>query len=127
MRTLAALWVGGLIAVSLQPLRPAATAWSHQLHRPFHLVVFAATALVLGRFFAVAEPSALPLEVLPAKAGIKAIFATILLAGFIEMLQHLIYQHQMEWWDVRDDAASAIAAILLAHAASAALAIRENL
>jgi hypothetical protein len=126
LKIFTAIWVAGLLIVSLQPLRPAPTSGLYQLHRPFHFVVFALTALVLWSFFAITGWTLFTPRVSVTKASIKAVFATIVLGGIIEVLQHLIYHNQMEWWDVRDDGVSAIAAILLGHAIRGALAARGS-
>ncbi len=126
MKTWSAIWVGALIAVSLQPWRPHATAVLYQFHRAFHLAAFGLTALVLWRLFDLARGTALPPR-FPSAAWIPALLATIALGGIIEVSQHLIYRNGMEWGDVRDDALSAIAAILLGHAARAAWTVRESL
>ena len=131
MRALTALWVAGLAALSLQPARPAHNSPLFWFHRPVHLLAFALTALVLWRFFAdgeqaagqatslrrVPQPAPSPLA---AGSWIKALFATVLLGVLLEVLQHLIYRCRMEWHDVRDDAAAALAAILLACAVRSA-------
>ena len=127
MKACSAMWVGGLIAVSLQPWRPQAATALAGFHRPFHLAAFALTALVLWRFFDVAGGSFLPRRFPSARGWIHALLATIVLGGIIEVLQHLIYRNPMEWGDVRDDALSAIAAILAVHAARAARTVREPL
>ena len=126
MKTWSAMWVGALVAVSLQPWRPGAVTALSQLHRPFHLAAFGLTALVLSRFFDASGRPLLPPRFPPARAWIHAFLATIALGGVIEVLQHLIYRNRTEWGDVRDDALSAIAAILLVHAARAAWTVRES-
>lgn len=105
LRRIAALWTAAVIAISLQPLRPSHSAKS-LLHRPAHFLLFGLTAVILWLFFA-APPGR------PDRAFPKALAFTILLGYFIELLQHLIYRNRMEWWDVRDDALSAVAALAL--------------
>ena len=98
-KRLSVVWVAALVLVSLQPARPSAGTSLSLLHRPFHFVAFAVTALLLCRWLR--------------NAG-KAMVATILLGFAIELLQHLIYRNPIEWWDVRDDAMAAAGALLLA-------------
>ncbi len=89
---LAAIWVLVLLAISLQPARPAPV---HNLHREFHLLAFGITALLIRR-----KPW-------------QSVLLTIALGVIIEFLQHLIYHLPLEWWDIRDDAIGAIFAITL--------------
>ena len=58
-------------------------------------------------------------RILTARAWLSALVGTIVLGGILELLQHTIYRNRMEWWDVRDDALAAIAAILVGHATRA--------
>ena len=88
------------------------------MHRYFHFVAFAITALLLRQCVA---GWGLPPSPVALRASVTAVLATIALGGIIESLQHLIYHIQMEWWDVRDDSLAAAAAILLGHAIRAAL------
>jgi len=119
LKVFTAGWVTGFVAVSLQPWRPETTSRLSQFHRPFHLAAFAITALLLWRFLALAGSALLVPRILAARVWITALFATIILGACLELLQHLIYRNPMEWWDVRDDALGAIAAILLGRAVRA--------
>jgi hypothetical protein len=119
LKILTASWVGVLAAVSLQPWRPGTAASLAQVHRPFHFVAFALTALLLWRFLEVVDRTFPASRILAARAWLSALVATIVLGGILELLQHAIYRNRMEWWDVRDDALAAIAAILVGHATRA--------
>jgi hypothetical protein len=92
------------------------------VHRPFHLIAFALTAILLWGSFDAAGWTLLPERFRPARAWLDALMATIFLGGAIELLQFALYHNPMEWWDVRDDAMGATAAILLVHAIRAAYA-----
>lgn len=119
MKILTASWVGVLAAVSLQPWRPGAGASLSQVHRPFHFAAFALTALLLWRFLVVVDRTFPASRILTARAWLSALVATIVLGGVLELMQHAIYRNPMEWWDVRDDALAAIAAVLVGHATRA--------
>jgi hypothetical protein len=94
------------------------------MHRSFHLVAFAITALLFRRciagheFFGTGASSI--------RASLQAVLATIATGLVIETLQHLMYHIPMEWWDVRDDSIAAIGVAFLGHAAGAVLRPRNR-
>jgi uncharacterized membrane protein len=90
LRLLAAVWIAGLVAVSLQPWRPHGESQSI-VHQVLHVVLFGAAALMLAALSRTGKQ---------ASTAALAIFA---LAVAIETSQHLLYKDPFEWWDVRDD------------------------
>jgi len=84
------------------------------MHRPFHLVAFAITALLLWRWSTGSGHGSSRRAVLV--AGLQAALCTAALGAIIETLQHVMYNNPMEWWDLRDDALSAFVTILLGQA-----------
>lgn len=85
-------WLLLLAIIALQPSRPAPM---HIAHRELHFLAFAITALLIPR-----KP-------------LQSLTLTVAFGVTLEFLQHLIYHNPMEWWDVRDDAIGATAAIIL--------------
>ncbi len=90
LRLLAAVWIAGLVAVSLQPWRPAGESQSI-VHQVWHVVSFGAAGLML---FALSRN---------AKQVSTAALGIFCLAVAIETSQHLLYKNPFEWWDVRED------------------------
>jgi hypothetical protein len=125
LESLAAIWIVALIVGSLQPRRPSREILS-LVHRPFHFVAFALTALLLWSSFTVANRAFLAAMFRPAKVWIDAFLATIALGGAIEVLQYLINRDRIEWWDIRDDALGAATAILVVHLARAAVSLKKS-
>jgi len=113
LKIVASIWVAALVAVSLQPVRPDPASELHQMHQPFHIVAFAITALVLRH--CVVEWTQFPAGKAAIRASLGAVLGTSALGAVIELLQHVIYHNQMEWWDIRDDSLAAAAAICLAQ------------
>ena len=94
------VWLLLLIVGSLQPAR---LGQGVALHRGIHWLAFAGTAfllLLLSR---------------NRRQEIRSIIAACLLGLSLEYLQHIIYRKPMEWWDVRDDILSILAAFALYH------------
>ncbi len=98
LRALAAVWLALLVAGSLQPARPGAI---RGFHRPIHWIAFAGAALML---LALSRTRA---------AEAAAIASTFLLGVSLEVLQHFIYGHPMEWRDIADDGLAVAAACAL--------------
>jgi hypothetical protein len=110
MKTITSIWVGALIALSLQPLHPSPTSALHHFHRPFHFVAFALTALLFCRYFSTV------FRIFPAvPSWLIALLTAVLIGLSLEFVQHLIYHNAMEWWDVRDDTIAAVLGVLLAQ------------
>jgi hypothetical protein len=125
LKFFAGLWITVVVAISLQPLRPPHGSGLSRLHRPAHFLLFGFTAFILSRLFAAINWRQLP-RYIASRPWVIAIVSTAALGLAIELLQHLIYHNQMEWWDVRDDAIAAALAILLDLAARAALVPRRS-
>jgi len=102
---LAGIWTAAVVAISLQPFRPPHDSGLSRMHRPVHFLLFGVTALILWRVVASIGR--------PRRPWLCAILCTVALGLAIELLQHLTYRNPMEWWDVRDDALSAAAAVFL--------------
>jgi hypothetical protein len=90
LRLLAAVWIVGLLAVSLQPWRPHGESQSI-VHQVWHVVSFGAAGLML---FALSRN---------AKQASTAALGIFCLTVAIETSQHLLYKNPFEWWDVRED------------------------
>ena len=90
LRLLAAVWIAGLVAVSLQPWRPPGESQSI-VHNVWHVTFFGAVGVML---------CALSRNGRQASTAALGIFC---LAVAIETGQHLLYKDPFEWWDVRDD------------------------
>ena len=98
LRIVTWVWIGLLIAGSLQPARPGVVTGHHRL---IHWVAFAGAALLVFSLC-----SARLREIL----GGLAIF----FLGFsLEVMQHLIYGNQLEWRDIGDDGVAILVAFAL--------------
>ena len=91
-------WILLLVVGSLQPSRPGSVVG---LHREIHWLAFAGAAFLL---LAASRNR---------RQEIRSTVALFLLGPPIEYLQHLIYRNPMEWWDVRDDTLTILAAFAL--------------
>jgi hypothetical protein len=100
LQTVTAVWIALLVAGSLQPARPRIV---RGVHREIHWVAFAGAAFLLSSLSASRRKEIL---------GALAIF---LLGISLEVLQHLIYRHGMEWWDIGDDGLAVLVAVALYH------------
>jgi len=98
LRIVASIWIALLIIGSLQPVRPGVVIGHH---RQVHWVAFAGAALMLFSLARTRRQEAL---------GALAMF---FLGVSIEVLQHLIYRHSMEWRDIRDDGLAILVALAL--------------
>ena len=95
----ALLWVICLVLFSLQPLRPEGTRGRGVLlHQIEHVVIFAATGVLLVTLGRSKSEEWL------------ALLCVVALAGAIEAAQLAIYRMELgfEWWDVRDDSIGAL-------------------
>jgi len=90
LRSVAALWIVCLVAISLQPWRPPGESRSVG-HPIFHVLAFGAAAVML---FVLSRNGK---QISTAALGV---FCLVLA---IETGQHLLYKNPFEWWDVRDD------------------------
>jgi hypothetical protein len=104
LRIVAWLWVGLLIAGSLQPAR-ASLVTGH--HRGIHWLAFGGGALLL-----------FPLSNTRRKQILCA-FAIFLLGISLEILQHFIYRNSLEWRDIADDGVAILLAFALYRLAGA--------
>lgn len=100
LRRIAIAWIVGLVAVSLQPWRPPGESQSI-LHNAGHIASFGVAGLML---FALSQN---PRQIYIAALGVFC------LAVAIELIQHLLYKNQFEWWDVRDDTVGIALALML--------------
>ncbi len=97
-----AVWVAALVLGSVASGETkAAVGTQGDYHRVWHVVVFAATVVVVGWCLA------------PVARAWQAAVAAFLLGMLCELLQRLIYIPVVEWADVRDDAAGAAAGWLV--------------
>ena len=97
-RIVAQVWLILLIVGSLQPARPSLVTG---FHREIHWLAFAGATfllLLLSR---------------NRRQEIWSAVGVFLLGLSLECLQHLFYRNPMEWWDVRDDTLSILAAFAL--------------
>jgi hypothetical protein len=95
-------WVVFLIAASLQPRRPVGASPVSVFHHIEHVLIFAATTLVL-----IAPPRTRRQDWAAASVAACLAFA-------IELAQLEIYSlPAVEWWDIREDLIGIAAAILL--------------
>ena len=99
-RIVAQVWLTLLVVGSLQPARPSLVT---SFHPEIHWLAFASTAFLL--FVLSRNPH----------QEIRRAIAVIVLGLSLECLQHLLYRNPMEWWDVRDDVLSVLAAFALYH------------
>src|SRR4051812_17526476 len=112
LRWLAVLWIAGVIAGSVMPTR-LKLAFGTTMesrpdypppnfsHRVYHFVSFGVAAMLL----------LLLATNLPQK--LRASASVILLGVAIELTQHFILLNPyFEWWDVRDDTISVLAAVM---------------
>ena len=100
LRLVAIVWIVCLIAVSLQPYRPAGESDTIR-HRVFHVLSFGAAALMLLALGTDAKRESI--------AGLSV----LCLAVAIETSQFLLYKNPFEWWDVRDDTIGILIAAVL--------------
>jgi hypothetical protein len=98
LRIAATVWLALLILGSLQPARPAMVTGNH---RQIHWVAFAGAAVLLFLLAGTRRQEIL---------GACTIFA---LGVSLEILQHLIYRHPMEWRDIADDGLAILVAFAL--------------
>ena len=98
LRIVAGIWIGLLIIGSLQPVRPGIVTGHH---RQVHWAAFAGAALMLLSLARTRRQEAL------------AALAMVMLGISIEVLQHLIYRHPMEWRDIADDSIAVAAGLAL--------------
>lgn len=99
LQRIAALWIAGLIVLSLQPVRVHKISGRTLGHQIEHVLLFGATAMMLLMLARNRR------EIFNAVGGV------VLLAMGIEISQFLIYSlPAFEWWDVREDTIGAVIA-----------------
>jgi hypothetical protein len=88
LRIVAIVWLALVTIGSLQPARPGVV---RGVHREIHWIAFSGGSLLLLCLSRTRRQEIV---------GASAMF---LLGVSLEVLQHLIYLHQMEWRDIADD------------------------